>query len=621
MIKKAHTLRRVAGTFVFIAAIVVSQFSGVQFAHAVSTDVWTGTAGDNNLATANNWAGNAVPVSGDTLSFSAISGGATKTLTNNLGAGVSLAGIIINGGATASITSYTINTLKFATGATIVSTGTDTTLTVSGAVTSAGSLSISDVTGGALTFSSTINTVGDFTVDGTNITLAGTVTIGGNGLLTGEYVNGKSFSIGGALNVTGNLTIAGINVNVTNTVTVTGNLTVTLGLYNSEVYTVGGTLTLGTASFYGTIYLANGSAITGIATVVNGTFNQTAAAAITLGGLVVDNGASAQLSTAPSYPMTFGSGASTAYPSLVYNTYTYNSQTQTSVYENLAISSAVTLLNNLSVSASGDATSGSVSFTGAITYNGFTISKSLGSSGKLLVGGTEIKNAAIATTYTGNLPQTNFSVAESETATLTGTRGQAQVYTGGILKGTGTLASSLYVSYGGTVSPGNSPGTLTVLQTLSMNAGSIYQAELLNAASYDQLQVGAQYTGSGHAVSLGFTTSLPTLNLVLYPGYSIKKGDAFTIIDNKSTTAVSGTFAGLAEGTQFVVGGITFNITYVGGDGNDVIVTALSAGTDPKGPNTSVAETIMANPATILVLGIATAGFLGFIATRRRANR
>ena len=39
--------------------------------------------------------------------------------------------------------------------------------------------------------------------------------------------------------------------------------------------------------------------------------------------------------------------------------------------------------------------------------------------------------------------------------------------------------------------------------------------------------------------------------------------------------AVSGTFAGLAEGASFAHGSSSYSISYVGGDGNDVVLTAL----------------------------------------------
>ncbi len=613
-------LRRLGGVFVFVATVMATQLSGVQFAHALTTDVWTGTAGDNKFATASNWAGNVAPVSGDILSFSAVSSGATRSLINDLGAGVSLGGVTINGGFTSTTTAYTIDTLSFATGATIVSSGTDTTLTVSGAVSSAGSLGVTGV-GGALIFAGAINTTGDLTISGSNINLSNTLTVGGAAVLTGTYVNNNDyFNINGAVKVTGNLTLAGTNLGVNSPVTVGGNLVATASLYATQVYTVTGNVTIGDANNYGTIYLSTGSVIKGTATVVKGSLYQTSGATITLGGLVVDNGAGATLDGNTSFPITFGSGASAAYPSLVYNTGTYNSQTQNYTYNNLTISSPITLLNNLSVLTNGDATSGSVSFTGAVTYNGFTISKYLGSSGKLFINGVEIKNAPVTSQYTGNLPQTSFDVAESETAVLSGTRNSANVYTGGILKGTGILTNSLYVSYGGTVSPGNSPGMLTMLQSLYLNSGAIYQAEILDATHYDQLQVGAQYSTTGNAVTLGTGTNLPTLNLVLLPGYVIKKGDSFRIIDNMSKTAVSGTFATLPEGTQFTVSGITFSISYVGGDGNDIVLTALSTGSAPAIPNTGAEPLKLANPAVLIGLGIVAAGMLLTLARRRFNN-
>ena len=46
------------------------------------------------------------------------------------------------------------------------------------------------------------------------------------------------------------------------------------------------------------------------------------------------------------------------------------------------------------------------------------------------------------------------------------------------------------------------------------------------------------------------------------------------IIDNDGADAVSGTFAGLAQGTRVNLGGLNLSITYTGGDGNDVVLEA-----------------------------------------------
>src|SRR5204863_6874426 len=56
-------------------------------------------------------------------------------------------------------------------------------------------------------------------------------------------------------------------------------------------------------------------------------------------------------------------------------------------------------------------------------------------------------------------------------------------------------------------------------------------------------------------------------------------GNTFTIIDNDLADAVGGTFSGLAGGATFTAttgGTSSYKITYVGGDGNDVVLTAIN---------------------------------------------
>jgi hypothetical protein len=79
-------------------------------------------------------------------------------------------------------------------------------------------------------------------------------------------------------------------------------------------------------------------------------------------------------------------------------------------------------------------------------------------------------------------------------------------------------------------------------------------------SSYDQINVTGtvNLTGSKLNVTLGFVVSV---------------GATFTIVNNDGTDAVIGTFAGLAQGATFLVGGETFQISYTGGDGNDVTLT------------------------------------------------
>ena len=58
------------------------------------------------------------------------------------------------------------------------------------------------------------------------------------------------------------------------------------------------------------------------------------------------------------------------------------------------------------------------------------------------------------------------------------------------------------------------------------------------------------------------------LNVTL--GYTPATNDSFIIVNNTGASAVTGTFEGLAEGDTITVSDVTLQITYAGGDGNDV---------------------------------------------------
>ncbi len=73
----------------------------------------------------------------------------------------------------------------------------------------------------------------------------------------------------------------------------------------------------------------------------------------------------------------------------------------------------------------------------------------------------------------------------------------------------------------------------------------------------------------------GSVTLAGSLNVTFLSGFVAANGNSFKIIDNDGVDTVSGTFAGLAEGAQFTVGDTLFTITYQGGTGNDVVLSAL----------------------------------------------
>lgn len=148
------------------------------------------------------------------------------------------------------------------------------------------------------------------------------------------------------------------------------------------------------------------------------------------------------------------------------------------------------------------------------------------------------------------------------TGTLEG-GGDVDVYAGATLGGTGDITGSVINNTGGTIAPGLSPGCLST-GNLTLNGTSTLSMEINGATActqYDRIEV------SG-TVNLGGAT----LNLT--GGFVAGPGTELIIINNDSTDAVVGTFAGLPEGAPVSAGAFSGQITYVGGDGNDVSLTA-----------------------------------------------
>lgn len=204
----------------------------------------------------------------------------------------------------------------------------------------------------------------------------------------------------------------------------------------------------------------------------------------------------------------------------------------------------------------------------------------------------------------GDKPNEPVNVKKGETVLLNGSRSDVYVDEGGVFGGNATVKD---LSVAGVVAPGNSPGKITVLNSFSMQGTGVYKAEILDKDHYDQIVA--------QSVQLSNGGNSSKLELVYLPGGTIKKGDTFTIINNNGSAPVQGTFNGLPEGAEFAVDGATFKISYVGGDGNDVVLTAQNDSTGPKAPNTG-GENVAVNLAGTIV-GVASAAILLFMAKRK----
>ena len=52
-------------------------------------------------------------------------------------------------------------------------------------------------------------------------------------------------------------------------------------------------------------------------------------------------------------------------------------------------------------------------------------------------------------------------------------------------------------------------------------------------------------------------------------------GTVFTVINNTATTPIAGTFSNLPDGSTFAANGNTYQVSYQGGDGNDLTLTVV----------------------------------------------
>ncbi|HRZ93583.1 MAG TPA: hypothetical protein P5022_11805, partial [Candidatus Paceibacterota bacterium] len=130
----------------------------------------------------------------------------------------------------------------------------------------------------------------------------------------------------------------------------------------------------------------------------------------------------------------------------------------------------------------------------------------------------------------------------------------------GVLGGTGVVGR--VTSTGGLLSPGLSPGTLTSSNAL-FDSATDFRIELTSAGA-DQLDVHGK-------------VGLANASLVLTaPGLLPAEGQQFVILNNDDTDAITGSFAGLAEGALVTAGPRQFLITYAGGSGNDVVLLATN---------------------------------------------
>jgi autotransporter-associated beta strand protein len=209
--------------------------------------------------------------------------------------------------------------------------------------------------------------------------------------------------------------------------------------------------------------------------------------------------------------------------------------------------------NNLTVGSNNLSTtfSGVIQDGGSLTKIGMGTLELTGSN--TYVGGTTIEG--------GKLVVNNMS------GSGTG-RGAVQV-NAGTLVGRGTISGGVTVGTGSgagaVLAPGRragKPGTLTIQSKLRFNSDATYEVGLnTNDAIADQV------------VANGVIISAAQFSFLDHGGLALTQGTVLTVIDNTAATTIAGTFANLADGSIFTKHGNTFQVSYQGGDGNDLTLT------------------------------------------------
>lgn len=236
---------------------------------------------------------------------------------------------------------------------------------------------------------------------------------------------------------------------------------------------------------------------------------------------------------------------------------------------------------------------GKASYIGNFTLVDGTVADSLGGgilgaySFNVQSGSVDVALADVKVPYASN-PSNSINLFKRSTGTVT--LAGTNTYSGttfveaGTLRVTGSLASSVIVQSNGTFC-----GSGTIARTINVEGGTLLPgaddsgtgtltlSRHLRLSSNGTLKASVSGSGSGRIVmsnpSARVLLENPDLDLSLLSGGSSAFTAGVTLIDNRGNNLIEGTFLGLPEGGSLDLGALrTATITYLGGDGNDVVL-------------------------------------------------
>jgi autotransporter-associated beta strand protein len=182
--------------------------------------------------------------------------------------------------------------------------------------------------------------------------------------------------------------------------------------------------------------------------------------------------------------------------------------------------------------------------------------------------GTGTLTLAGANGYTGGTTIEAGTLIVSNTSdSATGT-GPVQV-NAGQLGGGGIIAGAV------TVGTGSGPGAILAPGKGNQNYLIIQSALTFNSDAAYLCGVNSQTVSADSVIAKGATLNGAHFTLRDQGGLVLPPGTVLTVIANTSANAISGTFANLADGSTLTVGSNTYQVSYSGGDGNDLTLTVV----------------------------------------------
>src|SRR5262249_18850335 len=133
------------------------------------------------------------------------------------------------------------------------------------------------------------------------------------------------------------------------------------------------------------------------------------------------------------------------------------------------------------------------------------------------------------------------------------------IVTGPVTIGNGTANKAIFA-------PGvNGVGLFTIQNSLTFAANGSY-----NWSFEPETVTADEISATGITITAGAQFSA-----VSHRGAKLPVGTIFTVIDNTSGLPVEGTFVNLADEAIITVDGNSFQASYEGGDGNDLVLTVV----------------------------------------------